>query len=85
MGPLLVAAAVFVLFFSTEVSCGGEQMSPGDVCESTRYGVTTTYTFEERRAYWARIGWIGGAAGLAFAGYGVWKLRSLRREEKLST
>jgi hypothetical protein len=55
-----------------EVTCGGEVMVPGDICQETRGGSTTEYTYDEQKASDRSSGWvlvgIGGvllAAGLA--------------------
>jgi hypothetical protein len=45
------------------VKCGSKVMQPGDSCESTRKGITTTRTYDEQRSYTHRTGIIMTAAG----------------------
>jgi hypothetical protein len=45
------------------VKCGDKVMQAGDVCKTTRKGVTTERTYDEQRSYNRRIGVIMTAAG----------------------
>jgi hypothetical protein len=71
------------------VMCGSEEMSPGDVCEETRRGVSMgTRTYEEMKAdaeagqqtfdSWGRWALLGG--GLALTVLGAFGIVRLRRE-----
>jgi hypothetical protein len=47
----------------SSVKCAEKVMQPGDVCTTTRKGVTTERTYNEQRSYNRRIGLIMTAAG----------------------
>lgn len=47
----------------SSVKCGDKVMQPGDVCKSTRKGVTSERTYDEQRSYNRRIGLIMTAGG----------------------
>jgi hypothetical protein len=45
------------------VKCGAKVMQPGDICTTTRKGVTTERTYDEQRSSNRRIGVIMTASG----------------------
>jgi hypothetical protein len=74
-GGLVVAG--FGQTDSDEVTCGGQVMSPGDICTETSHGSSTDYSYDEEKASGRQSGWvlvgIGGVvlAGGVAAGVGV--------------
>ncbi|MGC9668756.1 hypothetical protein ACNTMW_19635 [Planosporangium sp. 12N6] len=81
LGLILLPAGVYFLN-RTDVTCGtGQSMRPGDICEETRKGRTTSYTYEERQAYWQRMGWFGTGAGVVALGAGGWLIVRRRRTQ----
>jgi hypothetical protein len=51
-----------------EVTCGGEVMVPGDICQEVRGGSTTEYTYDEQLASSRSSGWVlVGIGGVALA------------------
>ena len=47
----------------SSVKCAEKVMQPGDICTTTRKGVTSERTYDEQRSYNRRIGVIMTAAG----------------------
>ncbi|HEX6501288.1 MAG TPA: hypothetical protein VF054_19985 [Micromonosporaceae bacterium] len=86
IGIILIPVGIFFLN-TTDIQCGtGQTMHQGDICEATRKGVTTTYTYEERKAYYARMGLFGLAGGVAaFAAAGWFIVRSRRETAAAGT
>ncbi|WP_214408313.1 hypothetical protein [Pseudonocardia lacus] len=75
---ILLALGVFMVLggigqtTTDEVTCGGQVMAPGDICQEIRNGSTTEYTYDEQKENDRNSGWvlvgIGGvltAIGLA--------------------
>ena len=81
LGLIALGIGIF-LMSQTEVKCGSEIMQPGDVCETTRKGVTTENTFDEQKSsneLSAKIlTGVGGAMTLGGAG---WIIVSLVRRK----
>ncbi|MBX6751628.1 MAG: hypothetical protein IRY85_18545 [Micromonosporaceae bacterium] len=79
IGVLALAVGIYLkLFPSAEVMCGTEVMSPGDLCETTRRGVTRTYTYDEMKqnAALAPYALMGvGVLALLFGGFQVWRAK----------
>jgi hypothetical protein len=61
-GLCMLVFGVLALTDST-VKCGGDVMSPGDTCTTTRKGVTTERTYDEQLAANRRTGLITTAGG----------------------
>jgi hypothetical protein len=60
------------------VMCGVDVMSPGDMCETTRRGITRTYTYEEMKenASLAPFGAMGvGALFILYGGFQLWRAK----------
>ena len=41
-----------------EVTCGGEVMAPGDICQEIRNGSTTEYTYDQQKESGRSSGWV---------------------------
>ncbi|GHJ49812.1 hypothetical protein Cs7R123_71540 [Catellatospora sp. TT07R-123] len=82
---LLVLGAGFYMVNQTDVTCGSDVMSPGDICQTTRKGHTTESTYEEEKSSQHTGGMIamglGGAAALGGAGWIVVGLLRGKRED----
>jgi hypothetical protein len=64
----------------SSVKCADKVMQPGDVCKSTRKGVTTERTYDEQRSYNRRIGLIMTAGGpVVLIVTGTFLAKSLRK------
>jgi hypothetical protein len=48
---------------SEEVTCGGDVMVPGDICQEISGGSTTEYTYDEQKASNRESGWVLVAMG----------------------
>jgi hypothetical protein len=81
---LLLAVACFGLgtwdLTRTDVSCGGESMSPGDICEVTKNGTTTNVTYESQRQDQKTTGYILLGAGVVLLGAGVFFITRVRQQ-----
>lgn len=77
IGVLVLAFGAYMqLFPSGDVMCGTDVMSPGDLCETTRRGVTRTYTFDEMKenASTAPLVAMGfGAVAILYGGFLLWR------------
>jgi hypothetical protein len=51
---------------SDEVTCGSQQMSPGDICSEIGGGSTTDRTYDEQKSDNERTGWIMTGIGAVF-------------------
>jgi hypothetical protein len=81
----LAPLGVGLLVVKNDVSCAtGDVMHPGDICTETRKGVTTTYTYDERAAYWKRMSYIAIGGGVLCAFGAVWYGRQWRRERQFA-
>jgi hypothetical protein len=49
----------------SEVKCGAKVMRPGDICESTRKGITTERTYDQQRSENRRVGFLSTGGGVA--------------------
>ena len=81
LGIIALGIGIF-LMGQTEVKCGSEVMSPGDICETTRKGVSTESTYEEQKASGelsAKI--LTGVGGAMTLGGGAWIVISLLRRK----
>jgi hypothetical protein len=58
---MLIAGAL--ILSDGAVKCGSKVIQPGQICESTPKGITTTRTYDEQRSYSRRVGVIMTAAG----------------------
>ena len=81
LGLIALGVGIF-LMSETEVKCGSNVMKPGDVCTTTRKGVSTDRTFDEQKSsneLTAKIvTGVGGAMTLGGAG---WIIVSLTRRK----
>jgi hypothetical protein len=72
LGLIALGIGIY-LMGQTDVKCGSEVMSPGDICETTRKGVSTESTYEEQKSsnqLSAKIlTGVGGAMTLGGAGW----------------
>lgn len=79
LGAVLIGYGVYAqLFPSADVMCGVDVMSPGDMCETTRRGITRTYTYEEMKenASLAPFGAMGvGALFILYGGFQLWRAK----------
>lgn len=79
IGVVTLAVGIYLKLFPTgEVMCGTEVMSPGDLCEETRRGVTSTYTYEDmqQRQNLTPFGLMGfGVLALLYGGFRVWRAK----------
>jgi hypothetical protein len=48
----------------TSVKCGSKVMQPGEVCTTTRKGITTDRTYDQQQSYNHRIGVFSVGGGL---------------------
>lgn len=81
LGLIALGVGIF-LMGQTEVKCGSDTMNPGDVCTTTRKGVSTDRTFDEQKSsdeLSAKIlAGVGGAMTLGGAG---WVIAGLARRK----
>ncbi len=61
VGLLIVGA---LNLSDTAVKCGSKVMRPGDVCTTTRKGVTSDRTYDQQQSYNRRIGVFSVGGGL---------------------
>jgi hypothetical protein len=61
VGLLIVGA---LNLSNTAVKCGSKVMRPGDVCTTTRKGVTSDRTYDQQQSYNRRIGVFSVGGGL---------------------
>lgn len=82
LGLVFIPLGVFYLN-RTDVECGtGQVMVVGDVCDASRLGrVTQSFTYEERKAYWVRIGWLAVGGGVVALGAAGWFIAAERRRK----
>jgi hypothetical protein len=75
LGVVAIAVGVYMQFFSgTDVMCGTDVMQPGDLCEETRRGTTTTYTFDEMKQNASMSSWYAMGFGVVAIGFGAFTL-----------
>ena len=78
----LMALGLFGSGGSGKVLCGGEEMRPGQTCAKTRYGQTTSETYEEKRqqalddaaTFKGGGRWVTFGIGTVLAGACGWRL-----------
>ncbi|WP_206788885.1 hypothetical protein [Amycolatopsis sp. MtRt-6] len=78
----LMALGLFGSGGSGKVLCGGEEMRPGQTCEETRYGQTSSETYEEKRqeaiddaaTFKGGGRWVTFGIGTVIAGACGWRL-----------
>ncbi|WP_326835603.1 hypothetical protein VSH64_11845 [Amycolatopsis rhabdoformis] len=77
-----------------KVVCGSEEMRPGDTCERTQYGVTSTETYDEKlrdsidnaKSFNGGGRWVSVGIGTGIAGLAGWRLVvALRRRARLGS
>jgi hypothetical protein len=64
---------------SDQVLCGTEVMQPGDLCDTTRRGITSTYTYDEMKENASQTPWIALGAGILILAYGIFLVLRARR------
>lgn|SRR5688572_13842522 len=80
IGVLAIAIGLYLQFFPNgEVLCGTDVMTDGDLCETTRRGVTRTYTFAEMQEQEGQTPFLLMGFGALAIGYGIWQLRRLAK------
>jgi hypothetical protein len=71
---------------SDEVICGGETMSPSDICTETSHGSSTDYSYEEEKASGKQSGWfLVGFGGVVLLGGAAVGVAAARRGRSRST
>jgi len=83
-GALIVGAVALViglvLMQSSEVKCGSQMMSPGDICQVTKRGNTTERTYDEQKSSGKTTAYIiTGVGALLIIGGGVAFVLRMRR------
>ena len=78
---VIVLGLGFYFMGQTEPTCGGQTMTPGSVCDTTRKGKTTTTTYEEEKASQALMSKVMiGAGPVLIVGGTIWIVVSKRRK-----
>jgi len=71
LGLMVLPAGLYFLN-TADVNCDNRPMKRGDICQEWDKGRTVTYTYEQRRAYWQRMGWLGTVGGVVAFGAAGW-------------
>ncbi|MEU0542529.1 hypothetical protein ABZ319_21905 [Nocardia sp. NPDC005978] len=80
IGCALLFGGVSTLSDDGTVKCGSRVMSPGDTCDTTRKGRTTTRTYDEQKDSNGSTPWIlFGIGTLMIVGGGFMLVREIRR------
>ena len=76
---LLAAGYGYYQLTSSTVDCGGEAMAVDDICDITKNGSTTSYTYDEQKSSQSRTGYIGLGVGALFLLGAGWSFIGWRR------
>jgi hypothetical protein len=80
--PTLIGGLLMATSWDT-VSCGPDQMSQGDICEETKNGKTTEYTYDQMQSQQERMSYIiAGFGAVCLAGTGWYAFKARQRTEQ---